>query len=58
LNIGVGINNERQDCKTVLCSVCVGGYWCEGGKVKGDEEEGIGLMGHISLKEIEQRNLL
>jgi predicted NAD/FAD-dependent oxidoreductase len=41
------------------CAVCVcGGYWCEGGKVKGDEEEGIGLMGHISLKEIEQRNLL
>jgi hypothetical protein len=53
LNIDLGINNERQDCK--MGAVCVGSCG-KGGRVNArDEGEGIGLM---SFKEIEQGNLL
>jgi hypothetical protein len=31
----------------------VGEYWHEGGRVNGDEDEGIGLMGFIYIKEIQ-----
>jgi hypothetical protein len=57
LNIKLGINNERQDCK--IGTVCVGGVLIGERRVnKGDKDEGIWLMYFIYLYEIEQRNLL
>jgi hypothetical protein len=49
LNIDFGTNNERQDCKTGT----IVGSTCERVRVNGgDEDEGIGLMGFIYIKEI------
>jgi hypothetical protein len=51
LNIDVGNNNERQDCKIGT----VEGSTCGRGKViGGDEGEGIWLMGFIYIHKKEQ----
>jgi hypothetical protein len=52
LNIDFGINNERQDCKTG--TVCAWGVLVGRSRINGgDEDEGIGLMSFIYIKEIE-----
>jgi hypothetical protein len=50
LNIDFGINNERKDCKIgTLCGSTYGK-----GMIGGDEDEGIGSISFIHIKEIEQ----
>jgi hypothetical protein len=52
LNIDFGIKNERQDDKTG--TVCGRGGTCGKGAMNaGDEDEAIGLMDFIYIKEIE-----
>jgi hypothetical protein len=52
LNIVFGINNEKQDCK--IGPVSMGGTCVYRGMKRGDEDEGIGSLGFIYTKEIEQ----
>jgi hypothetical protein len=49
LNIDLGINNERQDCKISIEWGCT----CERRRVNEDEDEGIWLMDFIYLYKIE-----